>query len=61
MTKLDVVIDESTQKPTTISVPNENSELSTTMIVIKLNIVDIDKDLTNLAFNYSLDAQTISE
>lgn len=61
MTKLDVEIDEATQKPKTISVPNTNSELSTTMIVIKLNIVDIDEDLTNLAFDYSLDAQTIQE
>ena len=61
MTKLDVVIDESTQKPTTISVPDASSELSTTMIVIKLNIVNIDEDLTNLDFNYSLDAQTISK
>lgn len=61
MNEISVLFDDSTSKPTKATIPNIDSMFSTTMIVVKLKVLNVENNIEKSTFEFGINAQTVQE
>ncbi len=61
MTDVSIEVDSTTLNPVKASIPNTDSMFSTTMIVIKLNVKDPNKNIDSSTFEFGVGAETVQQ